>query len=229
MNTLTTPLSATDLKFYQDHGYVVVRGLIPPEEVAELKEEYLRLVKVTEEENNGAKRGKMIQRAGMASTHGELWQSKPYLQKIVAVGRELMGPDIGFWYDQIILKPAGNPAATPWHQDAGYWNGLEGAVTSWLALTEVTENHGCMQFIPGTHKEGLARHEDATAHSQIRDALEVKVDESRAVKVTMQPGDVSFHHPLTLHYTTGNSATTPRCGLINHLASRKALQEKNLG
>lgn len=43
------------------------------------------------------------------------------------------------------------------------------------------------------------------------------MDLSKAVKVTMSPGDVSFHHSRTLHYTSANEADTPRCGLVTHL------------
>ncbi len=39
------------------------------------------------------------------------------------------------------------------------------------------------------------------------------MDLSKAVKVTMNPGDVRFHPSRPLHYTSSNEAATPRCGL----------------
>ncbi|MDX2226644.1 MAG: phytanoyl-CoA dioxygenase family protein [Verrucomicrobiae bacterium] len=216
MPTDISPLTPAQIETFNREGYVVLRGLIQPDEVREIRAEYDRRVEETETLNNGALRGKLIQCAGIA-TRDERWITKPYMERIVSVGRTLIEPEIGFWYDQIIMKPAGNPASTPWHQDSGYWKGLEAAVTCWLALSEVTDKHGCMEFIPGSHLEGLAVHEDASKRSEIRDALEAVVDSQRAVKVTMSPGDVSFHHSRTLHYTSGNAAATPRCGLVTHL------------
>ena len=79
-----------------------------------------------------------------------------------------------------------------------------------------------MQFIPGSHRQGLVEHDDASKRSIISGALEVlDVDESKAVKITMSPGDLSLHHCRTLHYTSGNEANTPRCGLVIHMGPGK--------
>ncbi len=78
-----------------------------------------------------------------------------------------------------------------------------------------------MQFVPGSHRGGLVQHASVADKSQINGALELsEFDDSTAVKVTMQPGDLSFHHCRTFHYTTANTADTPRCGLVNHLAPK---------
>ncbi len=226
--TSTIRISQHDKAFFDENGYVVIRGFFSADEINPLRAAYDALVKETEEENDGQKRGQMIQRSGLATTH-ETWRENSYLQAIVQAGRELLGTDIDFWYDQIIMKPAGNSGSTPWHQDAGYWAGdspriklaNERGITCWLALSEVTALHGCMQFIPGSHRGGLVDHVSAAHRSAISGAREaIGVDESRAVRITMHPGDLSFHHSRTLHYTTGNEAKTPRCGLVTHLAPR---------
>jgi len=51
--------------------------------------------------------------------------------------------------------------ATDWHQDRGVT--LEDAdesrmVTVWLAVTEATEENGCLQVIPGSHKNRMLDH-----------------------------------------------------------------------
>ena len=214
--------------FFDENGYVVIRGFFSTDEIAPLRAAYDALVQEAEEEAAGRKRGQLIQRSGLATAQ-ESWRDQPYLQAIVQAGRALLGDDIDFWYDQIIMKPAGNPGSTPWHQDAGYWaantprarlaNGR--GITCWLALSEVTAQHGCMQFIPGSHRGGVVDHVSAAHRSVINGAREaVGVDDRHAVRITMHPGDLSFHHSRTLHYTTGNEADTPRCGLVTHLAPR---------
>lgn len=217
----TTTQTDELLQRWEHDGYVVVRGLIDAGEIARIREVYDRFVRDAEEANDGAKRGKIIQRNGLCSSDAQ-YRDWPYLAKIVEVGRLLLGDDIGFWYDQIIMKPAGNPATTPWHQDAGYWRdqtqASHRALTCWLALSDVTEQHGCMQFIPGSHKHAIVEHDDASQWSEISGALAAKVDGSKAVKVALKPGDVTLHHCRTLHFTDGNLANTPRCGLITHMA-----------
>ena len=76
---------------------------------------------------------------------------------------------------------------------------------------------GFVQFIPESHKKGIAEHVDATHKNPINAALEVDVDESEAVVVEYGPGDVTFHHGRTLHFSSGNSSDQPRCGLSTHL------------
>lgn len=234
----TRQVTDEEKAFFEENGYVVIRGFFTPEEIAPVREAYDQLVKDAEEAHDGALRGQMIQCSGIASTWKD-WKEKPYLRAIVDAGRQLMGDDIDFWYDQIIMKPSGNSGSTPWHQDAGYWHdpkadpdsprakAAKRAVTCWLALSEVGENHGCMQFIPGSHKGGLVDHESAAHKSKINGALELaNIDDSKAVKVTMEPGDLSFHHSWTFHYTTGNEADTPRCGLVNHLCPEGGLDKQ---
>ena len=99
-----------------------------------------------------------------------------------------------------------------WKGKANYRSG-----TCWLALSEVTEKMGALQFVPGSHLEGIAEHIDATHKNPINGALEVHVDESKAVQVEYGPGDATIHHSRTLHYTSGNDTDQPRRGLSTHL------------
>ena len=131
-----------------------------------------------------------------------------------------MGDDLEYKYDQLIYKPPGNMVELLWHHDAGYgWPGKANyrSTTCWLALSEATEEMGSLHFLPGSHKEGIAEHVDATYKNPIGGALEVKVDWSKAVVVEYGPGDVTFHHGRTLHYSRGNSTDQPRRGLSTHL------------
>jgi len=88
-----------------------------------------------------------------------------------------------------------------------------------------------MEFIPGSHLEGIKVHNNVSHKSEIRDALAVSADSSRAVKITRSIGDVSFHHCRTLHFTNGNVADTPRPEpySCNFLLSSLGLRAKTTG
>jgi len=213
-------LTDEQVETFHDQGFVVCRQLIPLDMVEELRTGY-----------DAATRGEIefwkdrwapdkILQLGMPNKYIPGWADHPYLHRLVATGKQLMGEDIEYKYDQLIYKPPGNTVELLWHQDAGYgWPGKANfrGMTCWLAFTTVTEAMGALHFLPGSHKKGIADHIDATHHNPIQAALEVLVDDSEAVIVESGPGDVTFHHGRTLHYSPGNSTDQPRRGLSTHL------------
>lgn len=51
--------------------------------------------------------------------------------------------------------------ATPWHQDQGVITAdadETDILSVWIAVTDATEENGCLCMIPGSHREGLAPH-----------------------------------------------------------------------
>ncbi|NKB72421.1 MAG: hypothetical protein GKR89_35540 [Candidatus Latescibacteria bacterium] len=207
--------------FHRD-GFVVVRGLLPPTMVDQLRRDYDRAT-AGEFPVDGWKNrigpGKILQ-LGNPHKHIPGWAGHAYMDYLEAVGRQLLGPDIAYKYDQLIYKPPGNPVELLWHQDAGYgWPGKANhrALTCWLALSQVTAAMGALQFIPGSHLEGIAEHLPAQHKNPINGALEVEVDTDRAVCVEYGPGDATFHHGRTLHYSGGNESERPRRGLSTHM------------
>lgn len=116
------------------------------------------------------------------------------------------------WFNKI---PAlGQP--TPPHQD-GYYFMLtpNDAVTLWLALDPVDEHNGAVQYLPGSHRQGLRHHRRSTV---LGFSLCVDLtDDEQAQLVTMPaaPGDLLIHHSLTIH-AAGPNRTSDR--------QRRALQ-----
>ena len=64
--------------------------------------------------------------------------------------KELLGDDMELDFDMLINKAPYTNTPTPWHQDAAYWIKMpdKRAVSCWVALDDVTEDNGCMWFIP---------------------------------------------------------------------------------
>lgn len=215
-------LSEEQIAEFHERGFVHLREFIPEDMLAELREGYdaaTRGVYDVDGWNQKIAAGDILQ-LGMPNTHIPGWRGHEYLQRIVQTGKQLLGDDIEYKYDQLIDKPPGNEVEVLWHQDAGYgWPGKANyrSTTCWLALSEATEELGSLQFMPGSHKEGIAEHVDATYKNPIGGALEVMVDQDKAVVVEYGPGDVTFHHGRTLHYSRGNSTDQHRRGLSTHL------------
>ena len=135
---------------------------------------------------------------------------------IVDAIEDLYGPDLLCWTTNFFIKEARNPAFVSWHQDSTYW-GLSrpDVVTAWLALTPSDASNGAMGFIPGTQKADQIPHRDTFAKNNLLtrgQEVAVDVDESQAVTVALQPGEISLHHVRVVHGSPANPSDDRRIG-----------------
>ncbi len=130
---------------------------------------------------------------------------------------DAIGPDILCWTTNFFIKEAHSPGFVSWHQDSTYW-GLDPdeVITAWVALTEVTEENGYMQVIPGSHKIDQLPHVDTFHKDNLLSRgqeIAVEVDRSRAVGLALHPGEASLHHIKLVHGSDANRSNHRRIGL----------------
>ena len=135
---------------------------------------------------------------------------------IVDAIEDLYGPNLLCWTTNFFIKEANNPAFVSWHQDSTYW-GLSrpDVVTAWVALTPSNRGNGAMTFIPGTHKSDQLEHRDTFAKNYLLtrgQEVAVDVDESKAVAIELQPGEISLHHVRLVHGSPANLSNDRRIG-----------------
>ncbi|MEP6608957.1 MAG: phytanoyl-CoA dioxygenase family protein [Burkholderiaceae bacterium] len=136
--------------------------------------------------------------------------------RIVDAIEDLYGPDLLCWTTNFFIKEAHNPAFVSWHQDSTYW-GLNkpDVVTAWVALTPSDESNGAMNFIPGSHMFDQLEHRDTFAKNNLLtrgQEVAVDVDESKAVTITLRPGEISLHHVRLVHGSPANPSSDRRIG-----------------
>ena len=145
-------------------------------------------------------------------------------QRCRALAEVLLGRAVEYRFDHTIYKPAFNGRATAWHQDEAYT--LDPTLVTahfWVPVQDVSVEMGCMQFIPGSHRERI-RHHHPLARLRHAHALETDdVDTSRAVACPLQAGDVTVHFPRTLHYTGPNLTAVPRLAWSLEFGPRRQL------
>jgi non-haem Fe2+, alpha-ketoglutarate-dependent halogenase len=86
-------------------------------------------------------------------------------KQIVHKMQDILGPDVICWRSEMFPKYPGDEG-TDWHQADTFahasgepqivWPTAQdfgGSVTVWTAITDATEQNGCLKFIPGTHEE----------------------------------------------------------------------------
>jgi non-heme Fe2+,alpha-ketoglutarate-dependent halogenase len=137
-------------------------------------------------------------------------------RNIVDAVEDLYGHDLFCWTTNFFIKEANNPAFVSWHQDSTYW-GLDkpDVVTAWVALTPSNEANGAMGFIPGTHTSDQMPHRDTFAKNNLLtrgQEVAVDVDESKAVTIELQPGEMSLHHVRLVHGSPPNPSNDRRIG-----------------
>jgi ectoine hydroxylase-related dioxygenase (phytanoyl-CoA dioxygenase family) len=96
--------------------------------------------------------------------------------------------------------------ATDWHQDRGVTHAdadESRMVTVWVAVTDATEDNGCLQVIPGSHKQSMLTH--CPASGQLRIPTEqFAVASARSLPVPA--GGAVLFHPNTIHSSLDNTS-----------------------
>jgi hypothetical protein len=130
---------------------------------------------------------------------------------------DLIGPDIRLFHLTLWPKNAHDPAFVSWHQDATYF-GLEPAlqVTAWVALTNAPVESGCMEVVPGSHRDGQLHHgQSDSPHNLLSRGQTVTADLGRGDTVFMavKAGQISLHHTHLVHRSGANCTDHRRIGL----------------
>ena len=100
---------------------------------------------------------------------------------------------------------------TAWHQDLGVVLPTADdtdVLTVWFSLTDATVESGCLQVIPGSHRDGLRTHCIGPYGPQISDS-ELMLERARPVPT--RRGDVLLLHKRTCHGSLPNLSDQVRC------------------
>ena len=131
---------------------------------------------------------------------------------------QVLGPNILVWSTGFFSKKPHDPSYVSWHQDSTYW-GLEppDIVSAWVAFTPSRRANGCMRVVPGTHALGQIEHVDGFADDNLLSRgqeVQVDMDESQAVDIELEPGEMSLHHVRIVHGSNSNPTNVPRIGFV---------------
>lgn len=136
---------------------------------------------------------------------------------IVELVSGVIGDDVILWGAHVFCKPAGEGYETPWHQDGHYWPIRPLATcTVWLALEPSTRANGCLRVVPGSHRHRVLHphlHEDRADLTLQQRLADSAFDETQAVHIELQPGQMSLHDVYMIHGAAANTSTQRRTGV----------------
>lgn len=225
MTNTPMTLSQEQINFYRREGYLVLPAITTADEIARLRVIYDRLFA----ERAGRADGNQFDLAGADEEDKEATlpqilapsryapELNDFLFKLSAkaIAMQLLGGECTTG-EHAILKPPRYGAATPWHQDEAYWNpDLEyNSLSVWMPLQDVTEESGCMQFVPQSMNQEILPHHPISNDPRIH-GLEVDhLDANQVVVCPIPAGGVTIHHCRTLHYAGPNLTDEPRRAYI---------------
>jgi ectoine hydroxylase-related dioxygenase (phytanoyl-CoA dioxygenase family) len=141
--------------------------------------------------------------------------------RLLAIAAGLLGSaEMSQLINQAHFKLPGDGVAFPWHQDSTHrrygtpeWtdvNGRGSYVQTVIALDDVTEENGPLEFIPGSCRSGHL--------GLVEGVLPPGVDAASAVAATMRAGSVLVFGPYAIHRSLPNGSAVPRRIFINGYA-----------
>ena len=203
--------------FFAEHGWLVVRGAVPPSRVREL----VAAVDAIYDAYPAAPPGQVWEAAGVSRISAPIAEHARDASIARHAAASLGCPRIQLLQDTMLVKAARIGGAVAWHQDHTYTGYLDPAqaVSVRLALTECSLDNGCLEVIDGSHTWGLLGDVRALTETHVADALgpDAARWRDRVVPLELSPGDLSIHHCLTLHSSGENRSAQTRKTLITRL------------
>lgn len=208
---MTTPADELRARFEED-GFVVIRGFLPPKELRELTsnlDRYIREVVPTlpdgdafYEDRSRPETLKQMNRIQQDPFFAE------YLKHPIwtSTAQSLLGEDTIVHGAEWFNKPPQTNHPTPPHQDNFYFCLTPPRVlTMWLALDVVDEENGCLRYIKGSHHLGIRPHNRTKTLGFSQGISDYDdADYANETPIHAMPGDVLIHHGNTIHRADPN-------------------------
>ena len=214
-------LTKAQLEEYRDVGAIVVADVLSMDEIQ-------RLRRVTDE---------FVERARGVTTHNDIYDledshtpDNPRVRriklthkqhpeygnlvrhpKILAVLRDLWGPDIRFDTAKLNMKSAGFGAPVEWHQDwAFYPHTNDNLAAVGVMFDDMELANGPLMIVPGSHRGAIFDHHANGIFCGAMDPVNRDCDYTSAIPLTGKAGSITVHHVRAVHGSAPNVSDMDR-------------------
>lgn len=217
-------LTPKQLDFYQDNGYLLVEGLLKPEEAAELRRECHELAeRLSAHKNIDATWGSAREAVAEAKDtkiyhcHNVQFYSAAFSRLIVDprladVAADIIGsPNVQLHHTKMFIKPPEKGSPFPMHQDFPYFpHDNNSMIAAILHFDDAPIEKGCVRVVPGSYKLGGLEHSGQGGWHLPFEQYPIE----SAVPCPAKAGDVLFFSYLTIHGSGINTSQEARTTLL---------------
>ena len=148
----------------------------------------------------------------------------PLLLDIVS---DLIGPDVLLTNSIFRIKEPLSSTHYGWHQDAARIQVTPAFVIVYISISDSSTENGWLRVIPGSNQQIEPFHLTGYAERQVARVNEV--DESSAVDMVLQQGQVGIFDCNTIHGSSSNNSQNRRFALVNDYSPATAQQSVGTG
>lgn len=217
MTTTTThSLSNSQVKAYQDDGFIVMENVFSSAEIETLRQAESSPAIQTVLEQKGIKH-QTVHLLELTKRHPAFLELARD-PRIVGAIQSLLGEDIQLQHSKLATKSVTKGTGEfGWHQDIMFYPHSNTSLLSvFVYLDDATPENGCMSMVRGSHRLKPLNHLDEEGHfdGNCRETHHWKDHPENVVPVTPTAGSISIHHCLTLHGSPANVSGQPRRGVV---------------
>ena len=236
---------------FNEQGFLIVRGLLTPDEVAEIKEHSEDLLhgRVSVPGLPPPEPGLSVEeverrflRIHMLHRHLELHERFMLHPRVLDVLEALVGPDVMAMQTMFFIKAPGG-AGQGYHQDTYYIPTYPDTLCgAWIAVDRADEENGCVWFTSGSQHEPIYPTEDRvrenhpplTGLTVVRNVSDPDTQVNTLARIAekypdgerpgvLDPGDVVFFGGHVLHRShTNMSKDRMRRAFVSHYANARS-------
>lgn len=258
-NYPTYHVSVQEYVTFHEQGFLVVRGLVPPEDIQELREHTDNLMAgretipghpVPSSLTTPEERLRYWLRIHMLHRKLPIHERFMLHPRVLDVLQALIGPDVLALQTMLFFKEPGQPGQG-YHQDSYYIPTYPDSLCgAWIAIDRADEENGCLWMSVGSQHEPIYPTENKVGQNHSKDVmpdLQVIVNPSntnneengltpiarkyagREVPVIADPGDVVFFAGHIIHRSLDNRSNRSRRSFVGHYCNARSWVPWNHG
>lgn len=217
-------LTPEQIAFYQENGYLLVKGLFSKETAARLREECHALAERLSAHRSidatwGSARAAVAeaQDTKLLHCHNVQFFIGAFTQlltdeRFTAAASELIGsPNVQLHHTKMFIKPPEKGSPFPMHQDQPYFpHERHTMMAATIHFDDAPIEKGCVRVVPGSHKQGPIEHIPTGGWHLPFDQYPIE----DATPCPAEAGDVLFFNYLTIHGSGINASTEARTTIL---------------
>ena len=215
-------IDKNQLEFYQQHGYLHVKGLFTSLETATYRQEahdlIARLQKVKSVEAAWESGKAMTEvKTSLLNCHDVQFQSGLFARlitdpRLTDIAAGIIGsPSVQLHHTKLFIKPPEKGAPFPMHQDQPFFpHDKDSMIAAIIHFDDAPLEKGCVRVVSGSYKKGPIPHiKEGGWHLPLSD-----YPVESALPCEAKAGDVLFFSYLTIHGSAVNVSNEARTTLL---------------